>query len=179
MRTFVTLSVLVVLLAVSPGVAQAQEEQQVKKQTAAQQQSQAPPTPQQRVERSWNAVHKKLVDMAEDFPEDKYTYSPAEGVRTFGEVILHVAQVNATVAELTKGREGGFGKIYQELEPDYKYTSKADVVAKLKKSMEDCKGAVEAEDNPRLIGLIEHAGEHYGQLVVYYRSNGMVPPASR
>ncbi len=49
----------------------------------------------------------------------------------------------------------------------------------LVKSVEDCEAAVNAEDNSRLIGILEHAGEHYGKLVVYYRVNGLVPPATR
>lgn len=136
-------------------------------------------TPEDRLRRSWDGVHGKLLDMAQDFPEDKYTYKAHADVRTFAEELLHIAQVNATIAEMNKGREGGFGKIFGELAPDYTYTSKADTVAKFKKAMEAIDPAVRGDDCLRLIGLLEHAGEHYGKLVVYYRNNGMVPPASR
>jgi uncharacterized damage-inducible protein DinB len=160
--------VLAVALAVAAsGVAQAQEE------------SKKPPTPHERVAGNWDAVHKKLAEMAEDFPEDKYTYRPNQDVRTFAENLLHIAQVNAALAQIAGGRKDDFFAIYTELEDDYKYASKGDTVAKLKKSLEDCRPAIEGEDSSRLIGLIEHAGEHYGQLVVYYRLNGMTPPASR
>ena len=140
MRRLVTFPVLLAVLALGAGLAQAQD--------------QTPPTPQERLARSWNSVHKKLIDMAEDFPEDKYDYKAHPDVRSFGEI---------------------FGEIAE----DYKYTSKADTVAKLKKSVEDCEAAVNAEDNSRLIGILEHAGENYGKLVVYYRVNGLVPPATR
>ena len=142
--------------------------------------SQAPPTPQERIKRTWNGAHQKVLTMAEDFPEDKHAFKATPETRSFGEVVLHVAQVAQAVAEISKGREGGLPKILKELEPEYKtFTSKADAVAKLKKAMEESKPAAEAEDNARLVGLIEHAGEQYGQLVVYYRLNGLVPPASR
>ena len=165
MRRLVTFPVLLAVLALGAGLAQAQD--------------QTPPTPQERLARSWNSVHKKLIDMAEDFPEDKYDYKAHPDVRSFGEELMHVAQVNAVIGQRAGGREDSFGKIFGEIAEDYKYTSKADTVAKLKKSVEDCEAAVNTEDNSRLIGILEHAGEHYGKLVVYYRVNGLVPPATR
>src|SRR6266550_2947946 len=80
---------------------------------------------------------------------------------------------------------------------DLKISSKADLVAYVKQCVKDGadvikvkgdKGMTEAVNagGPRLnrvgdlaYGLIEHSGEHYGNLVVYYRINGMVPPESR
>jgi hypothetical protein len=80
---------------------------------------------------------------------------------------------------------------------DLKINSKADLVAFVKQCVKDGadliktkgdKGLNESvtDGGPRLIrlgdlayGLIEHSGEHYGNLVVYYRINGMVPPESR
>ncbi len=147
--------------------------------TLAAQGQQAPPTPQERIKRSWNNAHKKIVDMAEDFPEDKYGYQPSADTRTFGEVIIHIAHACAVVGEVGKGRTEGFGPLFQELEPQYKFTTKAEAVAKLKKAVEAAASALDSADNVRFVGFLEHAGEHYGQLVVYYRINGLVPPASR
>ncbi len=45
--------------------------------------------------------------------------------------------------------------------------------------MEDVSAVVEGDDYLRLVFALEHAGEHYGKLVVYYRVNGLVPPATR
>ncbi|MFQ5696112.1 MAG: DinB family protein [Terriglobia bacterium] len=164
MRKVATLAVLFALVTMATGLVAAQ---------------QATPTPHERIKRSWHAVHKKLMDMAEDFPEDLYDYRPHPDVRSFGEELMHLAQVDTVVAQIASGRTDSFGTIFQELNEEYKYTSKADTVAKLKKSIEDCEVAVNAEDNSRLIGLIEHAGEHYGKLVVHYRNNGLVPPSTR
>jgi hypothetical protein len=75
--------------------------------------------------------------------------------------------------------------------------SKADLVAFVKKCVSDGADAIKSKGDNGLkeaadfgdthldrlydaaYALIEHSGEHYGQLVVYYRSNGMVPPESR
>jgi len=77
------------------------------------------------------------------------------------------------------------------------YKSKADIVAFVKKSFADGAAAIQSKGEKGLItevvyypqqkarvldiayGLIEHSGEHYGQLVVYYRLAGLVPPESR
>lgn len=165
MRKVMVISGLVLTLLLGTGLIQAQAQTQL--------------TARDRLKRSWNAVHKKLLEMAEDFPEEMYTYKPHPDVRTFGEELLHVAHVDAVVAQRAAGRQDSFRTIFREIAPDYRYTSKADTVAKLKKAIKDCQPAVEAEDNSGLIGLLEHAGEHYGKLVIYYRNNGLVPPATR
>jgi hypothetical protein len=161
MRRLVTFPVLLAVLALGVGLAQAQD--------------QTSPTPQERLSRSWNNVHKKMIEMAEDFPEDKYDYKVHPDVRSFGEELMHVATLCAFIAERAQNPEVKFGDVAK----NFQYTSKADTVAKLKKSVEDVSAVVEGEDNLRLIGLLEHAGEHYGKLVVYYRVNGLVPPATR
>ena len=82
--------------------------------------------------------------------------------------------------------------------PRSQYKTKADVVAFVKKSFADGAAAIEARGDKGMseivvapysneetrisdyaYGFIEHSGEHYGQLVVYYRLNGIVPPESR
>ena len=165
MRRLVTFSVLLAVLALGAGLAQAQD--------------QTPPTPQQRLERSWNNVHKKLIDMAEDFPEEKYDYRPHPDVRSFGEELMHVALLNAFIASSAQPQEGDPEERSREIQRNHKYTSKADTIAKLKKAVEAASAVVDGEDNLRLIGWLEHNGEHYGKLVVYYRVNGLVPPATR
>jgi len=74
---------------------------------------------------------------------------------------------------------------WDELDPkDYK--DKAASVALLQKSIADATATLKATPDERFtktlspwVAVIEHAGEHYGQLVIYYRLNGMVPPESR
>ena len=143
---------------------------------------------------SWNGVGKKLIAMAEDFPEDKYDYKPTPAQRSFAEQLLHASGANYFFTNLVEGKP----LPAEEDPPRSKYKTKADVVAYVKKSFEDGAAAIKAKgdrgmegtvvdpfENQKVrayewaYGFIEHSGEHYGQLVGYYRSAGMVPPESR
>jgi hypothetical protein len=131
----------------------------------------------------WNEVADKLVKMAEEFPEDKFEYKPTEGVRSFGDVLRHVAFWNQWVAKTARGEKAD-GRP-NEL-PKAEFGTKAKVVAALKSSFADAASVLKTHPPtpaPREAGLwgsfISHSSEHYGQLVVYYRLNGLVPPASR
>src|SRR6202041_795938 len=142
---------------------------------------------------SWNEIGNKLIAMAEDFPEDKYDFKPTPAERSFAEQLLHAAGSNYFFINPVMGKA-------QQAAEDPKreqYKSKADVVAFVKKSFEDGAAAIQSkgekglmtevvyypQQKARLIdiayGIIEHSGEHYGQLVVYYRLAGLVPPESR
>ena len=141
----------------------------------------------------WNEIGRKLIAMAEDFPEDKYDYKPTPDVRSFAEQLLHVAGVNMMYVAAAKGE-----KLGEENLPRAQYKTKADVVGVVKKSFADAaavikekgdKGIMAQIKNPfgnemttlysLALGWTEHSGEHYGQLVFYYRTSGMVPPESR
>ena len=162
MKTIARTASLAALLAVAAGLAAAQQQQ-------------APQTPEERFRRSWSNTMAKLVEMAEDFPEDKYTYKPHPDSRSFGEELMHVASVNTRLARQAKGEPVDNAALQKE----FAYASKADTVAKLKQSVEDVKAVVEGADCLRFIGALEHAGEEYGKLTVHYRVNGLVPPRSR
>lgn len=161
--------------------------------TIAQKPAGKPPlSPSQAVLASWNDIGRKLVAMAEDFPEDKYDFKPTPAQRSFADQLLHVAGSNdlfTSVAKATKPADD---------ESRAHYPTKAAVLAYLKKSFVDgaiviqekgdrgmAQTAVDAESGQTLplsdlaYELIEHSGEHYGQLVVYYRVAGLVPPESR
>ncbi|MGH9787979.1 MAG: DinB family protein [Candidatus Acidiferrales bacterium] len=161
MKTTVGFVSLAVLLALGAGLASAQQ--------------QASPTPEERFRRSWHTTMNKLVEMAEDFPEDKYDYKPHPDSRSFGEELMHVAAVNTRLARQAKGEPVDNAALQKE----FAYVSKADTAAKLKQSVEDVKAVVDGPDCLRLIGALEHAGEEYGKLTVHYRVNGLVPPRSR
>lgn len=131
----------------------------------------------------WNDIGEKFVKLAEEFPEAKYEYKPVDTVRSFADVVRHVAFWNDYVTKTARGEKPD-GRP-NEL-PKAQYATKAAIVAALKASQ--AAGAAElkkaaASLEPRATGLwssfISHTSEHYGQLVVYYRMNGLVPPASR
>jgi hypothetical protein len=132
---------------------------------------------------NWTDINNRVVKMAEEFPENKYDFKPTDGVRTFADVLRHVAFWNQWAAKTARGEKPD-GKP-NEL-PKAQFATKAAIVAALKASVEE--GAAEikkgpASPEPKLSGLwtsfIGHSSEHYGQLVVYFRLNGIVPPASR
>ncbi len=152
------------------------------------------PSSSQAVLEAWNYVGKKLITMAEDFPEDKYDFKPTPAQRSFAEQLLHVAGSNYFFTNPVMGQ-----KPPAEEDPKRdQYKTKADVVAFVKKSFADGEAAIKAKGDKGMsnlmvdpfshqqtrvsdfaYGFVEHGGEHYGQLVVYYRLSGLVPPESR
>ena len=141
------------------------------------------PTPAQGINNNLRSVNRRVLEMAKDFPADKYDYRPNKDVRSFGEVVLHVMAGNTYAAKTAHGENANWDK--EEVDPKT-YKGKDQIVAAFQKSVDDVTDAVQKlppdQFNKTLapyLAVIEHAGEHYGQLVVYYRLNGMVPPASR
>lgn len=143
----------------------------------------------------WNTTEKHLVDMAADFPEDKFDYKATPLQRTFAEQLLHAAGTNYLFIDAALGTtppkdaENPSRKTYQ---------TRAQVVAFIKKAYADGAAAIRQLGDQGLLGetkapfggrmvtraslfaqAMEHANDHYGQCVVYYRLNGLVPPASR
>lgn len=160
-------------LAAFIGAALAQDAAQPKKQK----------TPSEALLENWNDVGKRLVTMAEDWPEDKYGYRLKPETRTYQEVLLHVAGSNYDMLNnITKSKVGDG----RNDPPVNEYKTKAVVVAFLKKSVADGAAEIQKEGDTGVlqhldywIGYTEHMGEHYGLLVAYYRANGSVPPESR
>jgi uncharacterized damage-inducible protein DinB len=143
---------------------------------------------------SWNEIGHKLITMAEDFPEDKYDYKPTPAQRSFAEQLLHAAGANYFFINPVMGQKPPAG---EDPKRD-QYKTKADIVGFVKKSFADGAAAIQSKGEKGLAvevenyfphqkvrvidianGIIEHSGEHYGQLVVYYRLAGLVPPESR
>ena len=140
---------------------------------------------------SWNDIGRKLTAMAEDFPEDKFDFKPTPAQRSFAEQLLHAAGANYYFTNAVTGSK-------DKVDENPKYKSKAELVAFVKKAFADGAAVIQAKGDKGMAslivepfshqemrvedlayGFIEHAGEHYGQLVVYYRLSGLVPPESR
>ncbi len=131
----------------------------------------------------WEQVAYKLAALAEEFPERDFESRPASSVRTVGDVLRHVAFWNRYVADSASG--GQVDDTMNEL-PKAKYATKARILRELKASAAGATAALREQEaglSPETAELvttfIEHTSEHYGQLVVYARINGIVPPASR
>lgn len=160
------------------------------------------PGPSEGLLKQWNNIGRKLIAMAEDFPSDKYDFKAAPTTRSFAERMIHAAAANYYFTDLALGQ-----KPPSEEEPSRdKFKDKAALIAYVRKSFADGAAAIKAkgdkglsdsvadpfaEDNPENAGkeqirlvdlaysLVEHSGEVYGQLTVYYRAAGIVPPESR
>jgi uncharacterized damage-inducible protein DinB len=151
-------------------------------------------SPSQSLLDNWNDIGRKLIAMAEDFPEDKYDFKPTPAQHSFAGQLLHVASANYFFTNPVMGQKAP-GEEDAKRE-DYK--TRAAVVALLKKSFEDGAAAIKFKGDKGLSdlvvdpfanqetrvsdlgwGMVEHSGEIYGQLAVYYRVSGMVPPESR
>jgi uncharacterized damage-inducible protein DinB len=160
------------------------------------------PGPSAALLKEWNEIGRKLIAMAEDFPEAKYDFKAAPTTGTFAQRLLHASATNYFFTNPAMGLKPPA----EDDPPRSQFKDKAAIVAYVKKSFADGAAAIRAkgdkgiteavvdpfaQDNPnqagksmiRLIDLAhamdEHSGETYGQLTVYYRVAGMVPPESR
>jgi len=144
----------------------------------------------------WNDIGNKLIAMAQDFPEDKYDYKLQKDQRTFALNLLHAAAFEYVVARSVSGSKLGpdFGEGDNPTRDQFK--TKADVVKFVQQAVADGAAVIQQQGDAGLdkttpwgkrlvhnsykwMFAIEHSGEHYGQLVVYYRANNLVPPDSR
>src|SRR6476661_4206958 len=145
----------------------------------------------------WNDIGNKLVAMAKDFPEDKYDFKVQKDQRTFALNLLHAAALDFVVIRRISGTNIGpdFGEGDNPKRDAFK--TKADVVKFVQEAVTDGAQVIQQQGDAGLdkttkffgnrmahnssiwAFAIEHSGEHYGQLVVYYRANGLVPPDSR
>jgi uncharacterized damage-inducible protein DinB len=145
----------------------------------------------------WNDIGNKLVAMAQDFPEDKYDFKVQKDQRTFALNLLHAAALDFVLIRRISGSNLGpdFGEGDNPTRDRFK--TKADVVKFVQEAVTDGAKVIQQQGDSGLDNTtkffgnrmahnstiwtfaIEHSGEHYGQLVVYYRANNLVPPDSR
>jgi len=160
-------------------------------------------SPSEALLKQWNEIGRKLIDMAEDCPENKYEFKVAPSTRTFAERLIHAAAANYYFTNLALGEKPPAEAAEP---PSTQFKSKAALVAYVRKSFADGAAAIRAKgdkgildlvvdpfgfDDPQHAGqnqirlfdlavnIIEHSGEVYGQLTVYYRVAGLIPPESR
>lgn len=130
----------------------------------------------------------RLIQLAEAIPEDKYNWSPAEEVRTVGEVYTHTADANYYFLSLITGDKSGMNQ-------EKSVMDKKAILEKLGKSFDVVKesaGNLTEEDLNKeieafgmkfsarnfMITLLNHCHEHLGQAIAYARMNGVTPPWS-
>ena len=151
----------------------------------------APPNASVTAVRSmWEMMTDYVTRSAEMMPEDKYAYRPTPDVRSFGEVIGHVAGAQTMICAVALGETPPAEDAVEKAA-----MTKAALVEALRASTAYCGKAFSqtdadsrtpaklfGQDVTRFHALVlnaMHNGEHYGNLVTYLRINGMVPPSSQ
>ena len=131
----------------------------------------------------WEQASRKMGELAEVIPADQLDSRPLAGIRSFSDVLRHVAFWNQYVAGKLNGKQADDAG--NEL-PQAKYSTKTSILEALKSSSEDVakalrehRTALDCKATELIMTFVEHTSEHYGQLVVYTRLLGIVPPASR
>ena len=138
----------------------------------------------------WETLTGYITTAAEEAPDSLFAFKPTPEVRSFGQLIAHVAGAQHLICGAAMNEDGGAENQIEE-----KNLGKAELVAALKKSTEYCSKAyaqsdADAQKATRLFGQEQtrffaltlnatHNGEHYGNLVTYLRINRIVPPSSR
>lgn len=182
MKTFVRMVVLCLL--VPAGVALAQDKAGQEKPGVA---AENPLT-------SWNKgayarLKFLLARSAEKMPEENYGFKPVDTVRSYGQIVGHLADAQYEFCSMALGEKS------PGLDIEHTKTSKADLIAALNTAFAYCDKAYGSmtdasatetiklfgNDAPRMSALIVnnmHNMEHYGNLVTYMRMKGIVPPSS-
>ena len=126
----------------------------------------------------------KIMKSADAMPESKYSYRPTKDVRSFAEILNHVADISYTLCSNVKGEANPTSATAK--------VSKTEIIAYLKGSFDYCDGVysgfTDAHLNDQadfwgtktnkmfvLTQVGNHDALHYGNLVTYLRLNGLVP----
>lgn len=140
----------------------------------------------------WNTAKRNMLGSAKVMPQDKYGFKPVDTVRTFGQLLAHVAGANYVFCAAARGEksphaEEEFEKsattpaaITKALQDSIAYCDAAYAALTDAKAGEVVAGAFGGKDSRAgiLMGNTGHNNEHYGNLVTYLRINGLVPPSS-
>jgi len=149
-----------------------------------------PPSATSQARDLWRDVTSYLVEAANDMPENLYSFRPTPEVRTFGELIAHVAGAQKMFCALALAEKPPAESAVEQVAK-----TKASIVSALKESNAYCERAYAQTDaatsgmvdvfgqrRTRLYALLinaTHDNEHYGNVVTYLRINKMVPPSSK
>jgi uncharacterized damage-inducible protein DinB len=135
-------------------------------------------------------LHKKFADLAGAVPAEKFNWRPAEGVRSIGEVYLHISQANYGFMDFL-GANPPVNFKTKDFEKSI--TDKAKIIEQINQSFDFVKATVskmtnadfskakkelgpDANEGDVIYLLVTHAHEHLGQSIAYARQNGIIPP---
>jgi uncharacterized damage-inducible protein DinB len=139
---------------------------------------------------TWERTASNLIDVADAMPEEKYDFKPTPEVRTFREQLVHVASTVQRFIDTANGTKS-------EQEPAQDTMAKADVIRLLTQRYQAGKAMIGSLTDAQIVepvkfpfgdrmvsrygfwmATVQDATDHYGQLVIYLRLNGIVPPAT-
>lgn len=143
-------------------------------------------TPMTALKASWQNIRDLGIKSAEQMPEEHYGFQPTKDVRTFGQLIGHLANEHYMICAPGKGEKDPNSIDFE------KTTKKAELVKALRESAAYCDSLYNmieqaASDVPMgrrsrfgtALLNVTHDSEHYGNLVTYLRMKGLVPPSSQ
>lgn len=152
-------------------------------------QSSAPSATSQ-IKKAWDTARGYLMDAAIEVPESTYAFRPTPDVRTFGELIAHLAGAQDSFCAAALGEPRSAEDAVEKTTK-----TKAALIEALKKSSDHCARAYAMSDQDAakplnaadgngsrlsmLILNLTHDNEHYGNIVTYMRMNHMIPPSSK
>lgn len=140
----------------------------------------------------WKDVTERLIGVAEAMPAEKYGYKPVEEVGTFGDQVKHVCMAMRILLANAEGKQVPMEQVNLD-----GLKTREEILAELRKRVDEGAAvirrisgktdgdAVESQFFGRttrrflVVQAIAHDNNHYGQLVLYLRLNGITPPASR
>ena len=138
---------------------------------------------------TYNMIKNNLVRAAEKMPEENYSFKPTPEVRSFGQIVGHVADAQYTFCSAALGEKNPAPGIEKSK------TSKADLAQALKDAFAYCDKAYDGMTDAHAADMVKffgreqaklsvlafnnaHNDEHYGNIVTYMRLKGLVPPSS-
>jgi uncharacterized damage-inducible protein DinB len=150
------------------------------------------------------AASRQIAALAQAMPAATYEWLPGPGVRSVGEVYLHIAETNVLLLGYVavrvdfpgprfSGKESGGEIIARNLDFEKTVHGKDTIVTLLNRSLDAVKTSLSVADLEKPVGLfgqksttravylriLAHANEHMGQSIAYARMNGVVPPWSK
>ncbi|MBX3279693.1 MAG: DinB family protein [Acidobacteria bacterium] len=184
MNHYPTVVLAATFLAVSAASALAQQGQSANPPQAA---AQNPDVLSTELRQMYTGVKNNLTRMAEKMPEENYDFKAAPEIRSFGQLVAHVADSQARTCSAVNGEPKAVNAASK--------TTKADLVAALKESFAICDAAFSGLTDAKagemvtmgqrqrsrlgaLAGVVSHSNEEYGYMAVYLRLKGIVPPSS-
>ncbi len=137
---------------------------------------------------AYNVVKENLLKSAEKMPEENYSFKPAPRVRTFGQILGHIAEEQYIYCGHVRGEQ-------KAADVEKTKTSKGDIIAALKDSFAYCDAAYDRMTDSNAVQVVKiggrettklhvlwenvvHDNSHYGNIVTYLRIKGLVPPST-